>query len=56
MMMLALWPYGLGNNFVCKRFAVQTFLWSMEFLILINLEHKTIQFVTWLEVEVSQNM
>ena len=23
-----LWPSGLGNNFICKRFAVQTLLWS----------------------------
>ena len=33
---------GLGNYFVCKRFAVQTFLWSLEFVIHINLKHKTI--------------
>ena len=32
-------PSGLGNDFVCKRFAVQILLWSMEFVILINLEH-----------------
>ena len=24
---LALWPSGLGNDFVCKRSAVQTLLW-----------------------------
>ena len=24
---LALWPSELGNDFVCKRFAVQTLLW-----------------------------
>ena len=33
---------GLGNYFVCKRFAVQTLLWSLEFVIEINLEHDTI--------------
>ena len=33
---------GLGNDFVCKRFAVQTLLWSLEFVIQINLEHDTI--------------
>ena len=26
------WPSGLGNDFVCKRFAVQTLLWSLEFV------------------------
>ena len=35
-------PSGLGNDFVCKRFAVQTLLWSLEFVIQINLEHDTI--------------
>ena len=30
---------GFGNYFVCKRFAVQTLLWSLEIVILINLEH-----------------
>ena len=45
------WPNGLGNYFVCKRFEVQTLLWSLEFVIQINLEHDTI---TWLEVEVSE--
>ena len=34
---------GLGNYFVCKRFAVQTLLWSLEFVILINFEHDTIE-------------
>ena len=33
---------GLGNYFVCKRFAVQTLLWSLEFVTQINLEHDTI--------------
>ena len=33
---------GLGNYFVCKRFPVQTLLWSVEFVIQINLEHNTI--------------
>ena len=37
-----LWPSRLSNNFVCKRFAVQTLLWSTEFVIQINLEHDTI--------------
>ena len=36
------WPNGLGNYFVCKRFEVQTLLWSLEFVIQINLEHDTI--------------
>ena len=36
------WPSGLGNYFVCKRLAVQTLLWSLEFVIQINLEHNTI--------------
>ena len=29
-------------DFVCKRFTVQTHLWSLEFVIQINLEHETI--------------
>ena len=38
---------GLGNYFMCKIFAIQTLLWSMEFVILefviqISLEHDTI--------------
>ena len=32
----------LGNSFVCKRFGVQIVLWSLEFVIQINLEHETI--------------
>ena len=36
------WPSGFVNYFVSKRFAVQTLLWSLEFVILINLEHDTI--------------
>ena len=36
------WPSGLGKDFVCKRFAVQTLLWSLEFVIRVNLEHDTI--------------
>ena len=39
---MALWPSGLGNYFVCRRFPVQTLLWSLEFVIQINLEHDTI--------------
>ena len=38
----ALWPNGLGNYFLCKRSAVQTLLWSLEFVIQVNLEHDTI--------------
>ena len=34
--------HGLGNDFVYNRFAVQTLLWSLEFVIQINLEHDTI--------------
>ena len=37
-----LWPSGLSNYFVYKRFVVQTLLWSLELMIQINLEHKTI--------------
>ena len=33
---------GLGNYFVCKRFAVQTLLWSLELVMQINFEHDTI--------------
>ena len=32
---------GLGNYFVCKRFTVQTLLWSLEFVIQVNLGHGT---------------
>ena len=35
-------PNGLGNYFECKRFAVQTLLWSQEFMVQVNLEHDTI--------------
>ena len=42
MIVEAWWPSGLGNYFVCKRFAVQTILWSLEFVIQINLKHNTI--------------
>ena len=38
----AIRPSGLGNYFVCKSFAVQTLLWSLEFVIQINLERDTI--------------
>ena len=41
---LYLTPSGLGNDFACKRFAVQTLLWSLGFVIQINLEHDTIAF------------
>ena len=30
---------GLGNYFVKKRFAVQTLLWSLEFVFQINLDN-----------------
>ena len=36
------WHSGLGNYFVCKRFAVQTLLWSLGFVIQINLKHDII--------------
>ena len=45
---------GLGNYFVCKRFTVQTLLWSLEFVIQVNLEPDII--AVWLEVEVSHRM
>ena len=35
-------PSGLGNYFVGMRFAVQTLLWSLEFVIQVNFEHETI--------------
>ena len=47
---------GLDNNFVCKRFPVQTLLWSLEFVIQIDLEHTPAQFETWLKVEVFQQI
>ena len=40
---MALGPSGLGSYFTCKRFAVQTHLWSLEFVIQINLKHDTIK-------------
>ena len=33
---------GFNNYFVCKRFTVPNLLWSLEFMIKINLEHNTI--------------
>ena len=33
---------GLGNYFVCKRFAVQNLLWSLEFVIQTSLDDETI--------------
>ena len=41
-LLLVLWPSRLGNYFLCKRFAFQILLWSLEFVIKINLEHDTI--------------
>ena len=38
-------PSGPGNDFLCKRFVVQTLLWSLEFVIEINLEHDTIAYL-----------
>ena len=38
-----LWSSGLGNYLACKIFAVQTLLWSLEFVFEINLEHDTIK-------------
>lgn len=35
-------PSGLGNYFVCKRFGVQTLLWSLKFVIQIDFKHNTI--------------
>ena len=40
--LMALRPSGLGNYFICKRFAAQIFLLSLEFVIQIKLEHDTI--------------
>ena len=37
----------LGNYFVCKGFAVQTLLRSLEFMIQINLERDTIDNFSW---------
>ena len=37
-----LWPSRLGKYLICEIFAVQTLLWSLEFVIQINLEHDTI--------------
>ena len=39
---VTLCPSRLGNYFVCNRFAVQTFLWSLEFVIQKNLQRDTI--------------
>ena len=36
--------YFVCNYFICKRLAVQTLLWSLEFVIKINLEPDTTQF------------
>ena len=35
-------PTSYARDFVCKRFVVQTLLWSLEFVILVNLEDDTI--------------
>ena len=37
-----LWPSRLGNCIECKRFAIQTFLWSLEFAIHLNIDDDTI--------------
>ena len=39
---LTLWPRKLSNCIACKRFAVQSLLWSLEFLIHRNLKHHDI--------------
>ena len=33
---------GLGNYLICKRFAVKAFLWSVAFVVQINIKHNTI--------------
>ena len=38
----SLWCSGLGNYFLWKRLAVKTLLWSLKFVIKINLKHDTI--------------
>ena len=43
--LLALWPSGLGNCFVCNRLPVQILLCLLEFVIRINLLHSTIAFL-----------
>ena len=45
---LGLMAGGLGNYFVCKRFAVHAVLWSLEFVIQINLERETIAIITYM--------
>ena len=37
--LVAFWPSELGDYFACKRFPVQTLLWSLEFMVQINLDH-----------------
>ena len=39
---LVLWHNGLGKYLVCKRFAVQTLLSPLEFVLQRNLKHNTI--------------
>ena len=43
----AIWSNGLGNYFVYSIFAVQSLVWSQEFVIQINHEHDTIAVWSW---------
>ena len=45
---------GLDNYLLCKKFAVQTFVRPLEFVIELISSTKSSQFETWLEVEISQ--
>ena len=49
-------PSGLDNYFECKRFTVQTLLWSLEFVIQMRLEQDTIAiylvFLFWLQTNI----
>ena len=49
----AIRPSGFGNYFVCilKKFEVQTLLWSMEFVIQINVELDQLLKVYFLNIE-----
>ena len=43
----AIWSNGLGNYFVYNIFAVQSLVWSQEFVIQISLQHDTIAVWSW---------
>ena len=47
---VTLWPGGLGNYFVSKKFAGLTLLWPLEFVIQINLVHDTIPIFSCLQL------